>query len=353
MDDIFTRLEKIDGQPLEYVEMAEFSRDAGSRIAEGASGRRNVWRRQNPRKAGVFIQHPAVPAAHGNNFELAFYGIKVSFLAAVHPFLIYHNGNLTGGQAVDKRYGILAHKGEETLPHVCPFHFFASKGVGAVQHHNLNASLGACAHHKAKRRYKGIAACTNILDVIDHDVYPLKHFRGRFTRGAVEGMHGKAGLRVFPAFHVISGVGVSPHPVLRAVKCHKVHLRGVKKDIYGGTEVTGNAAGVGHKAHALSLKHAETVLLQDLDARDHLGVYGQGRKGNYYGRYNLFHISSKIRLRGSGLPDASRMMENGPMPVATPQSCKIRSVWRATAGAGSITWTPGPERRSMTGFRKG
>ena len=39
MDDIFTRLEKIDGKPLEYVEMAEFSRRMDAAQADPAKAR--------------------------------------------------------------------------------------------------------------------------------------------------------------------------------------------------------------------------------------------------------------------------------------------------------------------------
>jgi hypothetical protein len=39
MDDIFTRLEKIDGQPLEYVEMVEFARRVEEANANPAKAR--------------------------------------------------------------------------------------------------------------------------------------------------------------------------------------------------------------------------------------------------------------------------------------------------------------------------
>ena len=295
-----------------------------------------------------------MPAAHGNNLQLALEGLKVSFLAAVHAFFVDHYGNLSGSEAVHERDGILAHEGEESFPHVCTLHFSAAKGIGTVKHHNLNAFLGAGAHHKAKGGDEGVAAGSYVLDVVHHHIYPLEHLRGGLTGGAVKGEDRESGFGVLAAIHMVSGPGVSPHPVLGAVKGHKVHLRGIEEDVYCGAEVPGNAAGIGYKANPLAFEHAEAVLLQNLDSGDNLRMEAETYKGQCNGGYNSFyHKSLKILLRAAGSPEDSSVMEYGPIPVGTSLSVRTRRVWRATAGAGSITSTPGPQMRSMTGLRKG
>ena len=234
-------------------------------------------------------------------------------LAAVEAFLVYEAGKLANGEAVDEGNGELAHEGVEFRFHKGAFHLEAAKRVGAVKDQHLYAGLGAGAHHQAKRGNECVAAGSNVLDVIDHYVYPLEHLLRGLTGGAVQGIHRKAGCGVRAAFNFVAGVGVPTDAVLRAEEGHQVHLRGLVQDVNGGTEVPVHAAGVGYKANALSNQFLEAVALKDLDAGHDgftggllgggLRVCAGGNRKRCQYDYQSFHTSAIILCRLSGSPE--------------------------------------------------
>jgi hypothetical protein len=89
-------------------------------------------------------------------------------------------------------------------------------------------------------------------------------------------MDGKTGTGIFGAVHMVSGIHVSPHAMLRAEEGHQVHLRCLEEDVYGAAEVPVYAAGVGNQAHALAQQGLEATLYQHFQAGGHLGTETQG-----------------------------------------------------------------------------
>ena len=178
--------------------------------------------------------------------------LLVPFLAFVQAFFVDECGQLPYRETVHKRNMELAHKRVEALLHQRTFHLVSAQRIGPVQHQHLDAGLSAGAHHQAQRGDEGVAADAHVLDIVHHNVHTFEHFRRRFTGAAIEGEHRQAGLGVLAAFHLVAGVDIAPHPMLRAIQGHQVHLGGFKQNVDGGTEVPVHPAGVGHQAHTLA-----------------------------------------------------------------------------------------------------
>ena len=249
----------------------EFATDSGYRIVYGRTAGGDVRRRQNPRQAGVGINHVARPSFHWDHGKLAFERLFGAALAYVEPFLVDKHGQLPYRKAVDVGNGEFAHERVEARLYDAALHFVATQRVRPVQHHHFYALFGAGAHHKAQGADEGIAARADVLDVVHHYIDACKHFCRWFPVLAVDGKDRHSCRRVRCVFDLGSGVGVASHPVFRAEEGHDFNSGGLEEDVDGGVQVAVDAAGVGDYSYLLACELGEASIAEYFYSGFYLG----------------------------------------------------------------------------------
>ena len=230
---------------------------------------------------------------------------KVPFLATVEAFFINEGREFPNRQSIDIGNLEFAHKRMEAGLDIVSFDFDSAEGIGPVEDENFDICFCARPHDKAQRADKGIGPGSDILDVIDHNVNPLQHLRGRLPRRPVERINGKSCPGVRAVSDVVSGIDVAADAVFGPIQSDKIDLRRIGEDIYRTAKVRCDAAGVCHQSDTLSHKRLEAPCLQDFDAgTDCLGLCcstaagaapGKSRNGGKY-QCKSFHFLPKSSL---------------------------------------------------------
>ncbi len=301
------RVNPLGGEDLERERVAyadvqiplELAGDAGGRIVHGGLRVRNVRGREHPREVRVLIEHIPVPSFHRDDGKSAFQRSLVPFLATVEAFLVQEDGKFADRETVDVGNFELADKRMEARLDETSLHLVASQRVRPVENHHLDVVLGAGAHHQAKSADESVGAAADVLDVIDHDVQPLKHLLAWLAVGAIDRIDRNSRLRILEILNVGTGVGIAADSMLGGEKRLKVHSRSLVKDVDGRAEIAVNSARIGHKTDILSHKSLKATAFKDFNpgaynlffrSRANGGRQCRGREQNREYSFERFHI---------------------------------------------------------------
>ena len=226
----------------------------------------NLGRRSHPRQSGLGISHIALPAFHRNHGEVGFLG--------GHPFLIEIDGEFAGSEAIHIRNGIFTHHWKISFFHQIAFHFVATHGIRAVEHHKFFAIFGTGFHTHAHCGIEGVGAATNVLNVVNQHINVFEHCGGGLVGFAVKWVSLYASFCIHCVAHCVAGVCITTHAVFGTIKCHQFHSGRLIQNVDGGFKIAVHTAGIGHQTHALALQLLKAAIAQHFNA----GFYLRGGK---------------------------------------------------------------------------
>ena len=254
-----------------YVEVVvHLPRKTGRRIAHRTLRIRDIRRCRHPRKPRILEQHIPTPPLHRHHHQVALEMFRAPVLTAVQPLLVDEHRELPDSKSIDIRNLVLSHERVESIPHQRPLYLVAAQRIGPVKHHHRYLFLGAAAHHQSKRGDKGIRTAAHILNIINHDIYPVKHLRGRLTRGAIERIYRQPRARVPVRLHLLPCIHIPSDTVLRGEQRHKIDFRCIKQYVNRGLQFPIHPGRVGHQTYTQTLQTTESPVPENLNSGFHL-----------------------------------------------------------------------------------
>ena len=163
----------------------------------------------------IVVVHGTFPSVHFHDFQVC-PDLKL---------FVEQQGQLSDSHAVAQRYRVQSDERRVIRFQYRTLHFRAAQRVGTVEDDELNIVF--------RRRFHRVRHCVNVrvkagahvLNVKQQDVDVFQHVRCRLPRFPVQTVHGKSSFFIDVKFHVFPSLGVSPHPVFRAVQGDEVHVR--------------------------------------------------------------------------------------------------------------------------------
>ena len=193
-------------------------------------------------------------------------------------FALEHAHQLARSHAVAQRSAMPTHERLGSGVEERAAHRHAIDRVGAVEHDESHAVLGARFHAVPHRRDIGVEAATDVLDVEHDRVDALQHLLRRLACLAVERPDRQA-RRVVLAVADAFLVELALQSVLGREDRDELDGRKVRKDVDRATAVRGEAGVVRHEADLAAFELLAVVAREHVDAAEHGGALRKQRSG--------------------------------------------------------------------------
>ena len=152
---------------------------------------------------------------------------------------------------------------------IASLYLVSSHRIRAVKHHNLNTERRTCLHYKTKSADESIRANSDILNIIDNDIYILEHLGCRLASRAIKRIHWKACRSINRIADLSSCIHIAAHTVFRTIKSNKIDSRCIEKNVDCRPQLGINTTRVGYQAHPLAFERLEVSFAKHLNTSFH------------------------------------------------------------------------------------
>ena len=183
-------------------------------------------------------------------------------------FLVEQARQFAHAHAVADGDGVETNEGSECRIQHIAFHGGAANGIGAIEHNEWQAAMGAGGHAQAHGVEVGIEADADILDIEDQSVQVLQHGLVGLAPLPIEAVGQNSGLAVARGVHGDAVGGIAADAVLWSKELHQFDVLDLVQLVGCGPQARVDTRGICDQPQALAGNQGEGCIQKSFVAQD-------------------------------------------------------------------------------------